>query len=98
MLDSAGPALDRKISRFVLGEDSPRVPAYSSDDAAADLLLWRLAQTGVAFKVQELDGRHYCMLWKSTGGPGRGLTTASAESRPFAICRAVLALSAGSQP
>jgi hypothetical protein len=91
MPESAGPALDREIARRLFGEEPPRVPPYSTDNASADLLLWQLAQAGVAFKVQELEGRHYCMLWN---GPGRGLTTRSALHRPLAICHAALDLCA----
>ena len=69
MTESAGPMLDLEISRRVLGEEPLRIPAYSTDDAAANLLLWRLAQTGVAFKIQELEGRHYCILWRGAEGP-----------------------------
>jgi len=89
MSSDAGPGLDLEVSRRVLGTENPRVPPYSTEDRAADLLLWRLAQQGVAFKVQELEGRHYCMLWN---GGQRGLSTGSAVSRPLAICLAVLEL------
>jgi hypothetical protein len=84
---SAGPRLDREVSLRVLGLEDPRVPPYSTEDRAADLLLWRLAQRGVAFRVQELEGLHYCMLWS---GGERGLSTGSSPSRPLAICRAAL--------
>jgi hypothetical protein len=86
---SAGPLLDREIASGVLGDRAPRVPAYSTENAAADLLLWRLAQAGVAFRVQWLDGEHFCVLWKSSQ---RGAATGSAASRPLAICRAALEL------
>jgi hypothetical protein len=92
MPEPAGPNLDREIARRLFGEESRRVPPYSTNNAAADLLLWRLAQSGVAFKVQELDGRHYCMLWSGSEGPG--LVTASSESRPLSIGRAALELGA----
>jgi len=85
----AGAELDREIFRRVPGLPSVRVLPYSTDDASADLLLWRLAQTGVAFKVQRLDGRHLCILWRS---PRRSVATGSAESRALAICRAILTL------
>jgi len=94
MLEPAGPDLDRRIAQGLFGDRSPRVPPYSTSDAAADLLLWRLAQTGIAFQVQQFEGRHYCMLWSGTGGPG--LVTASAESRPLSIGRAALDLAARS--
>ncbi len=90
MSEQAGPALDREIARNVLGEESPRILPYSTDNSAADLLLWRLAKAGVAFKVQELEGRHYCMLWL---GREKGLSTGASDSRPLAICRAALELS-----
>jgi hypothetical protein len=92
MPEPAGPNLDRRIARSLLGDNSPRVPPYSTSDAAADLLLWRLAQTGIAFQVQQFEGLHYCMLWSGSGGPG--LVTASAESRPLSIGRAALDLAA----
>jgi hypothetical protein len=90
MSESAGPGLDLEIARCVFGEQPARVPAYSTDNVAADLLLWKIAQAGVAFKVQELEGKHYCMLWHGSGGSDRRLTTVSSESRPLAIGRAVL--------
>ncbi len=93
MAQFAGPSLDREIARLVFGETPPHVPPYSTDDAAADLLLWRIAQADVAFKVQPLDGVHYCMLWRSAPSRRR-LTVAHSESRPLAIGRAVLALCA----
>jgi hypothetical protein len=86
----AGPGLDREVSRRVLGIDDPRVPPYSTENCAADVLLWRLSQRGVAFKVQELEGQHFCMLWN---GAPRGLSTGRSPSRPLAICRAALELS-----
>ena len=91
MSQTAGFLLDREISRRVLGFDGHPIPPYSTEDRAADLLLWRLAQRGVAFKVQELDGQHYCMLWN---GGERGLSTGCSPSRALAICRAALDLSA----
>jgi hypothetical protein len=90
MPEPAGPSLDLEIARRVFGEQPVRVPAYSTDNVAADLLLWRIAQAGVAFKIQEIDGRHYCMLWHGSGGSDRRLTTVSSESRPLAIGRAAL--------
>jgi len=90
MPEPAGSKLDRQIARSLFGDNSARVPPYSTSDAAADLLLWRLAQTGVAFQVQEFEGRHYCLLWSGSRGPG--LVTASAESRPLSIGRAALDL------
>jgi hypothetical protein len=86
----AGPGLDREVSRRVLGIDDPRVPPYSTENRAADVLLWRLSQRGVAFKVQELEGEHFCMLWN---GAPRALSTGKSLSRPLAICRAALELS-----
>jgi hypothetical protein len=86
----AGPGLDREVSRRVLGIDDPRVPPYSTENRAADVLLWRLSQRGVAFKVQEVEGQHFCMLWN---GAPRGLSTGRSPSRPLAICRAALELS-----
>ena len=94
MTENAGPSLDREIAFRAFGEEAVRAPAYSTDNASADLLLWRIAQLGVAFRVQELEGLHYCMLWLAPEGSRRALTTASAESRPLAIGRAVLALCA----
>ncbi len=94
MPEPAGPNLDRQIARSLFGDNSPRVPPYSTSDAAADLLLWRLAQTGIAFQVQEFEGLHYCMLWSGSRGPG--LVTASAESRALSIGRAALELAARS--
>lgn len=94
----SGSGLDREIAQRVLGDETARVPPYSTEDRAADLLLWRLAQRGVAFKVQELEGHHYCMLWS---GGERSLSTGVSQSRPLAICRAALELSArlsGSAP
>jgi hypothetical protein len=92
MTETAGPSLDREIALRAFGEQLVRAPAYSTDNASADLLLWRLAKLGVAFRVQELDGGHFCMLWFGSARPGRVLTTAHAESRPLAIARAVLEL------
>jgi len=94
MPEPAGPNLDRQIARSLFGDNSLRIPPYSTSDVAADLLLWRLAQMGTAFQVQEFEGLHYCMLWSGSGGPG--LVTASAVSRPLSIARAALDLAARS--
>lgn len=89
MHEAAGVDLDREVARLVFGTDPQRVPRFSSDDTIANLLLWKLAQTGISFKVRQLSGRTYCSLW---GSGGRGVITASADSRALAICRAVRAL------
>lgn len=94
MTENAGPSLDREIAFRAFGEELIKAPAYSTDNATADLLLWRIAQLGVAFRVQEVDGQHFCMLWRGPAVPGRRLTTARSESRPLAIGSAVLALCA----
>jgi len=94
MHEQAGSKLDGEISRLVFGEVLSRVPPFSTDNASADLLLWRLAQSGVAFKVQEFENGHHCMLWSGAAAPRRGLATGNARSRPLAICRAVLRLCA----
>jgi hypothetical protein len=94
MPELAGPALDREIARRLLGGNPSSVPPYSTENSAADLLLWRMAQVGVAFKVQELEGLHYCMLWRESPP---GLSTGSSVSRPLAICRAALELAARSR-
>jgi hypothetical protein len=91
----AGAELDREIVRRVPGLPPGKVLPYSTDDSTADVLLWKLAQCGVAFKVQRLDGRHFCMLWRS---PRRAVATGTAETRPLAICRAILALTSEPSP
>ncbi len=50
------------------GGARPRPGLLDGRTPAADLLLWRIAQLGVAFRVQELDGQHFCMLWHGAGG------------------------------
>jgi len=95
MLEQAGPELDQEVARLVLGERPSAALPFSTDNASADLLLWRLAQSGVAFKVQELEELHHCMLWDGRARPREGLATGSSGSRPLAICLAVLRLYAG---
>jgi hypothetical protein len=96
MFERAGPELDREVARRVFGEDRPQAPPYSAENTAADLLLWSIAQAGIAFKVQELDGVYHCVLWRGSTALRQGATTESAPTRPLAICRAALRLCAKS--
>lgn len=92
MPEEAGPDLDRKVAEWLHGAAPAPVSKYSTEERAGEALLATLRERGVAFTVQEIDGVHYCIIWKCRNPPRERLAIGSAAARPLAICRAVLKL------
>lgn len=96
----AGEELDRRIERTVLFRESGEpVPRFSSDDGAATQLALDVARkTGWDFEISRRGGL-WCVSWvenrrREPGDARRrkigALVTATAPTRPLAICRALL--------
>lgn len=87
---TVGPDLDREVARRVFGRTSLRnLPAYSSDDVAAERLLVALEQRrSVHCTFEESDGVWYCVCWSNSDGRRERLASGSAPSRALAFCRA----------
>jgi hypothetical protein len=96
----AGAFLDRLIELKVFGRKPVgEVPRYSTDDAAAERILAQLNRSPLRWMAIQ-DGDTWICSWRHPG-PGDGDTTAtrymklvsaSAETRPLAICRSALRL------
>lgn len=97
---AAGPELDRRIQREVLRTiPGDLVPPYSEEDRSATALAHHICrETGWRLEITELRG-----TWSVTWAEGEeadlaglspqrigALVTASASTRPLAICRALL--------
>jgi hypothetical protein len=104
----AGAYLDRLIELRVFGRKPfSTVPAYSADEDAAELVIARLNRPPLRW-ISLKDGDFWTFHWRS---PAAGdvledstisryarLVSASAPTRPLAICRAALKLVAASGP
>jgi len=88
-----GPSLDGEVARR-LGESGPRIPPYSTDEAAADELTARLEERGLFATCESSDGVWYATLWLGAGEKRERLATGSGETRPSALSRAVVNLPA----
>ena len=107
----AGPYLDRLVELRVFGRKPiSLVPAYSTDENAAELVIARLNRPPLRWMSLK-DGDAWTFHWRSpvVGDPADDstaaryarLVSASASTRPLAICRAALKLvnaSAHSRP
>lgn len=103
----AGPFLDRMIELKVFGQKPmSEAPHYSTDDAAAERVLARLNRPPLRWvAIRENDG--WTVAWRqpsehadadSTATRYVRLVSASAPTRPLAICRAALKLVAATRP
>lgn len=93
----AGPELDRRIAREIFGLRNPEhVPAYSSDDAAADMVIARLKSPTLRCAVEQFDSRWLAVWWGKIPGKSidksERLSTSTARTRALAICRSALNL------
>jgi len=106
----AGPYLDRLVELRVFGRKPiSAVPAYSTDENAADLVIARLNWPPLRWMSLK-DGDAWTFHWRtpiadgaaddSTAARYARLVSASAPTRPLAVCRAALKLvrSAGNRP
>lgn len=94
----SGEALDREIARRVLALRMDTAPPFSTDEAAADDLANRASSgTGWRFEISERADT-WSAMWielppdSFARAPRRilSLVTATAPTRPLAICRALL--------
>jgi hypothetical protein len=98
----AGPFLDRLIELKVFGRKPVAdVPAYSTDDAAAERVIARLNRPPLRWiAIKEENG--WTFSWREPGIPDADATasryvrliSATGSTRPLAICRAALKLAA----
>lgn len=104
----AGAYLDRLIELRVFGRKPiSTVPAYSADENAADLVIARLNRPPLRWMSLK-DGDSWTFHWRSpaaddvieesTAARYARLVSATAPTRPLAICRAALKLVAASGP
>ena len=94
MLPPAGPVLDKEIARR-LGEDRTPVAGYSTDHAVADRLISRLEESAIIVTWVQAKPFWYCTLAVSVSGARERIATGTAETRPLALCRAVVNLPDG---
>jgi hypothetical protein len=104
----AGPYLDRLVELRVFGRKPiSLVPAYSTDEDAAELVIARLNRPPLRWMSLK-DGDAWTFHWRSpfvgdlvdesTATRYARLVSASAPTRPLAICRAALKLVTASRP
>ena len=98
----AGPYLDRLVELRVFGRKPiSEVPSYSTDESAADLVVARLNRPPLRWMSLK-DGDAWTFHWRtpiaesaaddSTAARYARLVSASAQTRPLAVCRAALKL------
>lgn len=98
----AGPYLDRLIELRVFGRKPiSAVPSYSADESAADLVIARLNRPPLRWMSLK-DGESWTFHWRcpisgdlsddSTAATYVRLVSATAPTRPLAVCRAALKL------
>jgi len=96
----AGAYLDRLIELRVFGrKPAASVPAYSTDETAAELIIGRLNKPPLRWMSLK-DGDRWTFHWRKPVPvpPGRSrarymqLVSGTAATRPLAICRAALKL------
>ena len=104
----AGPYLDRLVELRVFGRKPiSLVPAYSTDENAAELVIARLNRPPLRWMSLK-DGDAWTFHWRSpvlgdladesTAARYARLVSASAATRPLAICRAAIKLVNASGP
>jgi hypothetical protein len=98
----AGPILDRLIELRVFGRKPvTQVPRYSSEEDAAELVIAKLNRPPLRW-MSLRDGEEWTFHWRKalpavqvSGGRSARyvqMVTATAPTRPLAICRAALKL------
>jgi hypothetical protein len=104
----AGPYLDRLIELRVFGRKPIlAVPAYSTDESAADLIIARLNRPPLRWMSLK-DGAAWTFHWRTPIAEGvtedstlsryARLVSATAPTRPLAVCRAALKLVRAASP
>ena len=96
----AGPQLDRVIELRVFGRKPvAEVPPYSTSEEVAERVIARLARPPLRW-ISLKEGEQWTFHWRAPSSPDpeitmsryRKIASASAATRPLAICRASLEL------
>ena len=87
------------MAREIFGVAKPeRVPSYSTEDEAADLVLARLQSPTLRCAIERFDERWLVVWWGKIAGKSidqsERLSTSTARTRALAICRSALNLPA----
>ena len=87
------------MAREIFGVAKPeRVPHYSTEDEAADLVLARLQGPTLHCAIERFDERWLVVWWGKISGKSidqsERLSTSTARTRALAICRSALNLPA----
>ncbi len=87
------------MAREIFGVAKPeRVPRYSTEDEAADLVLVRLQSPMLRCAIESFDERWLVVWWGKIAGKSidksERLSTSTARTRALAICRSALNLPA----
>jgi hypothetical protein len=95
----AGRELDRRVAKEVFGAKSlDRVPAYSTDAVAADLIIAKLQSPSLRCAIEKVDDKWICVWWGKIVGmsidKSERLSMSTASTRALAICRSALNLPA----
>ncbi len=91
MLQKPGADLDREVARR-LGEEGPEIAPFSTDARAAEQLIARLEQSGLFTECERAGTLWYCTLSTDIGKARERLATGAGETRPAALCHAVVNL------
>jgi hypothetical protein len=94
MIPESGAALDSEVAER-LGEPWSPDARYSTDLGLADHLVSRLAERAVFASFEQVDGVWYCTLAADVASIRQRIASGSAETRPLAICRAIVHLPVG---
>jgi hypothetical protein len=91
------------VAREIFGVAKPeRVPRYSTEDDAADLVLARLQSPTLRCAIESFDERWLVVWWGKIVGKSidqsERLSTSTARTRALAICRSALNLPASRRP
>jgi hypothetical protein len=94
MIPESGAALDSEVAQRLEETWSPDV-RYSTDLSLADRLLSRLSERAISASFEQVDGVWYCILAADVGSIRQRIASGSAETRPLALCRAIVHLPPG---
>jgi hypothetical protein len=91
------------VAREIFGIGKPeRVPRYSTEDEAADLVLARLQSPTLRCAIESFDETWLVVWWGKIAGKSidksERLSTSTARTRALAICRSALNLPASRRP
>ena len=95
----AGRELDQRVAKEIFGmKSAQRVPAYSTDAAAAELVIAKLQSPTLRCALERIDDKWICVWWGKIvgkrGDKSERLSMSTASTRALAICRSALNLPA----